>query len=419
MLTKSQALWKRAKKYVASGTMTYSKQAERYVQGMYPEFIEQGRGCYVYDLEGRTYIDYPCGLGAITLGFAEGRVNEAVKRQVDKGSLFSMPSVLEGELAERVNDMFPSMETMRFLKSGSEAVSAGIKIARAYTGRTVVLSNGYHGWHDWSTPLCQMKDGTPEELASTIYEFKYNDLDNLKQLLKSHKVACVVIDPYIFDAPKADYLAALIRLAHRHGALVLFDEVVTGLRWHKFSVQNSYGVKPDLSAFGKGMANGYPISMIGGRREVMRVVEKDCFVSSTFGGELVSIVAALATMRVATDENLPERLEESGLQLISGFNDIAKLYNLDCYMGGSPYRMILHMPTPAHKALFWQECVRSGIIFGGATHTSLAHTSQVIDKTLQVCNEALYFMRDYWDDPSQMLEGKLPQPVFAIQNLRS
>lgn len=418
MQMKSQELWKKAKRLIPSGTLTYSKAPERYVKGVYPIFIEQGRGCYVYSLEGNSYVDFPCALGAITIGYSDSRINEAVKKQVDKGSLFSMPSVLEGELAERINSMIPSMESMRFLKSGSEAVSAGIKIARAYTGRTHVLSYGYHGWHDWSTPVCKKSDGTPTELNSTITEFKYNDLDQLRELLKSNKVACVVLDPYVFDSPNDDYLSKLINMAHRHRALVLFDEVVTGLRWNKFSVQNSYGVKPDLSAFGKGFANGYPISVVGGRKEVMKVVEKDCFVSSTFGGELISIAAALATLRIALDENLPDRLEESGLQLINGFNDIANLYNLPCRMRGAPYRMTLDMPSPAHKALFWQECVKVGVIFGGATHTSLSHTPSIIDTVLQKCNEVLYSIRNYWDDPELILEGNMPEPVFAIQNLR-
>lgn len=404
-------LSKRAAKSIVSQTQTYSKQSCRFVEGVYPEYAISGHGPILNTANG-SYIDYVCGLGTNILGYADPRVNEAVKLQVDNGTLFTLPNEKEILLAEKIKKMIPSIELCRFLKSGSEAVSAGIKIARAYTGRDVVLSNGYHGWHDWSTPITEMRDGTPTTYDSTILPFTYGDLDGLETLLKANKVACVVLDPYIFDAPSPTYLSKLVKISHKYGALVLFDEVVTGIRWSKYAVQNEYGVKPDLTALGKALANGFAISCIGGSKKVMSVLDNGCFVSSTYGGDLVGISAALACLDIVTSEDVPSRLEESGAFLQIGLNDIG----IAC--DGAPFRQRMKFPSVEHKALFWQECVKRGVLFGAAQHTSLSHTSQVIEKTLDVAMEAMLVYRKHFDNPKRALEGKPPKPVLAISNLR-
>jgi glutamate-1-semialdehyde 2,1-aminomutase len=231
-------------------------------------------------------------------------------------------------------------------------------------------------------------------------------------------IACVVLEPYVFSEPENYFLQDIIKLAHRNGALVLFDEVVTGIRWDKFSVQNSYGVKPDLTALGKTLGNGFPISCIGGRRNIMKVLDGDCFVSTTFGGELASIVSAIATLRVAVDSNLPEALYESGMMVMEGFNHYANSIGLDCKCVGTPYRQKLEFPTPEHKALFWQECVLHGVLLGGAQHTTLAHTDPIISRTLNVFKNSLITLKENWSNPKDSLLGKLPQQVIAIQEAR-
>lgn len=409
---KLASLSNRASKVISSGTQTYSRHSCRYVQGVYPDYISHGYGAMLYDLDNRGYIDYVCSLGTNLLGYAHPKVNEAVRHQIEQGVLFSLPHPKEILLAEKIRSMIPSMEMMRFLKSGSEAVSAGIKIARSYTGRDMVLSNGYHGWHDWSTPITDQFDGTPKSCGESILPFEYNDLDDLENKLRYNEVACVVLDPFIFDAPAPDYLDKLIKLSHKFGALVLFDEVVTGIRWAGYAVQNAYKVKPDLTALGKGLANGFAISCIGGKCSIMKVLDEGCFVSSTYGGDLVGISAALATLDIVESEEVPLKLEESGEMLIDGLRHIG--IEMNC----SPFRQRMTFQTPEHRALFWQECMVRGVMFGGAQHTSLAHSIPLVIRTLDIAEEAMKVCRLYADNPMKGMKGKLPKPVSTISNLR-
>lgn len=414
MQNKFAKLYKESKRHVTSATCTYSKSANRYVEGVYPYFIEGGSGAFVYDLEGNQYIDYPCALGAIILGYSHPYVNDRVIHRIKRGNVFSMPSVHETALSKTISKLIPSMEQMRFLKSGSEAVSAAVKIARAYTGKDVILSNGYHGWHDWSTPITPNAAGTPKSYAGSILSIEYNDLASVEAHFKAgYEIAAIVLDAYIFSEPDPSYFEKLIKLAHRNGALVIFDEVVTGIRWKDFAVQNSYKVKPDLTCLGKTLANGIPISCVGGKKKIMDVLNKECFVSSTFGGDLIGIEGALATLKVAMDENLPEKIYESGSMLQDGFDDIAFELDLDAKCIGNPARQQLVFPTKAHKALFWQECVKRGVFLGGAQHTNLAHTDPIISKTLEVFHKSLELIKLNWDNPSKALEGKLPEDVMV------
>jgi len=408
----SEKAWKNARKYIASGVQTYSKAPERYVNGVYPKFIDGGKGCYVYSETGKTYIDYVCALGAITLGYAHPYVDECVAKQMRKGIIFSLPSTLEYTLAKLINSQFPAMEKMRFFKSGSEAVSAGIKIARAYTGRDLVLSSGYHGWHDWSTPITEKRGGTPQVLSNTIESMTYGDIDSIKAKIRTKKVACVVLDAYTFTAPSKDYFKKLINLCHRHGTLVFFDEVVTGIRWQTGSVHTLYGVKPDLVAFGKGMANGYPISVLGGKCGILDVVDNDCFVSTTFGGDLVGITAAIATMKVAKDEALDMHICDTGIDLQAGYNILCDTLKLPTKCSGNPARLRVSFPTTEHKALFWQECVRRGVFLGDAFHTNLSHTNVIIDKTLDVFRQSLNILKKHFHRPGEALLGRVPQSVL-------
>lgn len=411
--SKYAKLYKDSQKNVVSGTCTYSKSANRYVEEVYPYFLEGGSGVFVNDGDGNQYIDYPCALGAIILGYAHPYVNERVCERIKRGTIFSMPSVKEMELAKTISALIPSMESMRFLKSGSEAVSAAVKIARSYTKREVILSNGYHGWHDWSTPITPRNSGTPKSYATSIFDLPYNNLVVTENFLKMGDVAAIVIDPFIFNEPTWDYFDGLIKLAHKYGALVIFDEVVTGIRWPKYSVQGQYGVTPDLTCLGKTLANGIPISCVGGKRKIMEELNKDCFVSSTFGGDLIGIEGALATLRVATDNDLPDRIQESGSMLKDGFNNLAESMSLEASCIGNPARQKLVFPSPAHKALFWQGCLKRGVFLGNAQHTSLAHNESIISKTLDVFKESLEITRLNWGNPKKALEGKLPEEVMV------
>lgn len=401
---------KRASKSIASITQTYSKQPCRFVEGIYPHYVDRGFGCYVWQGD-KKYTDYICGLGTNILGYANPIVNEAVIEQIKEGVLFSFPHPKEVELAELIKSVIPSMELVRFLKSGSEAVSAGIKIARAFTKRDLVLSNAYHGWHDWSTPITENNLGTPKSFKSTIRPFEYDNLSSLEEALMGNDVACVVLEPYVFTEPSQNYLRDMIALSHKYGALVLFDEVITGFRWENFCVQNNYSAMPDLTALGKSMANGFPMSCIGGRADVMSVLDNGCFVSSTFGGDLVGISASLATIKEVVSQNVPEELYLSGKMLQDGLNKIG----VKCIGHPSRQKIVL---SDEHKALFWQECALRGVLFGGAQHTSLAHTLYFIKETLVVANEAMKIVTNHFDFPGRAMKGEMPKLVSTIVNLR-
>ena len=416
MQTKSEKLWQRAKKHIASGTQTYSKQAQRYVQGVYPAFIERGKGAFVFDSDNNAYLDYPCALGANLLGYANDYINDRVKARIDKGILFSLPNQLEIVLAEKLCKLFPSMQKVRFVKSGSEAVSAGIKIARAYTGLDDVISFGYHGWHDWSTPVTEQKLGSPND--GHIFKLEFNNLVQLEQLLRDNAVACVVIDPYVFTEPDKGYYDKLIKLSHKYKALVLFDEIVTGFRWQDWSVQNHYKINPDLSTFGKSMANGFPISVIGGKSKYMDMLDKGCFVSTTFGGELASIEGALATIEFCEKHMVQEHIFETGQLLQEGFNQSAQLFSLPCKCIGNPARLKFEFPSNMHKSVFWQECIKQEVLFGGATHTCYAHSMNLVEKTVSVIERVMKKMKPHWDSIGTLLEGKELEEVSTIAQVR-
>ncbi|KKL47328.1 hypothetical protein LCGC14_2336620, partial [marine sediment metagenome] len=263
--------WKQTTKLIPSGVQTLSKMPSKYVKGVYPIYIEGGSGCYVYDKDFKVYTDYPCALGAITLGYNFRPVTEAVKSQLGDGTLFSLPSYKETELAQTLVDIIPSAEQVRFLKTGSEATSAAIKIARSYTGKKTVLYCGYHGWHDCYTVRTQKNKGIPKEMAYLTQPFKYNDIDSLKRLFERFfDVACVIMEPYVFEKPEDGFLEEVRKLTHKNKALLIFDEVVTGFRTPHMSAQKWLQITPDLSTFGKGMANGFPMACVVGKKKYVK-----------------------------------------------------------------------------------------------------------------------------------------------------
>jgi len=403
-------MWQRTCEVIPDGVMTLSKMPSKHVAGIYPTYLDRGEGAYVYDCNGRKYIDYPCALGAILLGYKNKTVNQAIRSQLAKGTIFSLPHKLETELAEKIVELIPSAEMVRFLKTGSEATSAAVKIARAYTGRNVVFCCGYHGWHDWYNYTTSKNKGA---IYQPVYQFDYNSFNDLDM---SDEVAAVIIEPYILEQPKDNFLQRLRRLCDDNGTLLIFDEVVTGFRTRGYSAQAFFDVMPDLTCLGKPMANGMPISCVCGKREIMKELEGDCFVSSTFGGELLSIAAALATIEVLEKENVIDHIWKMGKKLKGNFNRLAdRVYGMqgvECT--GYPCRLLFKFPTNLHLGLFWQECVKQGILFGYATFINFAHKEKEIDYTIEAIEKALCIVKENWDKPEKALEGEAPQEAFRL-----
>ena len=404
--------WEYQKSVTPNGCQTLSKMPEKHVNGVYPKFIDRAQGAFVYS-EDKEYIDYPLGLGPILLGHNHPVVNRAIENQLKCGTCFSLPSRLEADVATQLIDIFPSIESVRFLKTGSEATSAAVKIARAFTGRDNIVCCGYHGWHDWYNCTTPKRDGVPAMMRKNCKQAKYNDIRSFENKINT-KTAAVIMEPYVLEAPKDDFLKKVEQLCRDNGALLIFDEVVTGLRTPQGSAQKFFGITPDLTCLGKSLGNGMPIACVGGSKEIMDVLEGDCFVSSTFGGELLSLAAAQATLKFWKMNNVDERINEAGQTLKSTFNDMCGSMGIDAKCIGYPNRTFFIFPTEEHKSLFWQECVKQGVLFGYAQFISYAHTQQVINHTCAVMREALVKVQQFWDNPKDGLEGDCASATFRL-----
>jgi glutamate-1-semialdehyde aminotransferase len=412
----------RARRSIPGASQTLSKGADMFVEGAYPAFLQRGQGCRVWDVDGAEYIDYILGLASITLGYAYPAVTDAVARQLGEGSIFSLPHPLEVEVAERLIEVIPCAEQVRFLKTGSEANSAAVRIARAATGRDVVVYNGYHGWADWYAVTTPRSKGIPKDTAHFIAPFNYNDLPSLARALDEHygKVAAVIMEAVLLDAPAPGFLEGVKKLAHDHGALLIFDEIVTGFRWATGGAQEYYGVVPDLATFGKGMANGLPLSALVGRADLGRQFE-DVFVSSTFGGDTLALAAARATMDEYRRRPVIERLWAVGRRFQEGFKRIAAGAGVPADCVGFPVHPKIAFRHPkdetnrALMSLFLQETARRGVLFHFAGfNTSFSHSDADVDESLEACEAALRIVGEAQAEGrvAARLEGKPYGEVF-------
>lgn len=282
----SEALLERALRTIPLGSQTFSKSRTQYPFGVSPYFIERGRGSHVWDVDGNEYVDMISGLCALTLGYCDPDVDAAVKAQLEDGIIFSLPHRLEMEVAEQLVSMVPCAEMVRFGKNGSDATAGAVRVARAFTGRDHVAVCGYHGWQDWYIGTTARNRGVPQATRDLSHTWAYNNIESLDAIFKAHpgQVAAVILEPMNVVEPAPGFLQAVKELTHKHGALLVFDETITGFRYANGGAQQLFGVTPDLATFGKGLANGYPVSAVAGRADVMQLME-EIFFSFTFGGE--------------------------------------------------------------------------------------------------------------------------------------
>jgi glutamate-1-semialdehyde aminotransferase len=329
-VTRCNELYRKAKSLIPGGTQTISKRPERYVPGKWPAYWDRAEGARIWDLDGNEYLDYVMALGPIVLGYNHPAVNEAIAAQLRKGSITSLQSPLEVALAEKLVEHVPSADMVRFMKTGAEATAVAVRIARAYTNRTKVVSCGYAGWHDWwvakgsvgsSRGDASMR-GVPTVLEALICDLKYGDRETLDEVIATQgdEVACIMID--MFEVNDAGGFLRVVRdAADRIGAVLIFDEIITGFRMGLGGAQGLYGVTPDISTFGKAMANGMPVSATVGKREIMEVAA-DLWITSTFGGEALSLAAALATIEELEKPETLARLHDLGHHLEKGLGQL-------------------------------------------------------------------------------------------------
>jgi glutamate-1-semialdehyde 2,1-aminomutase/spore coat polysaccharide biosynthesis protein SpsF len=388
-----------------------------------PVFADHARGPYLWDVEGRRYFDLPMALGPIILGHAHPAVAEAMRAQIDGGITFTLPHPLETVVAEKIVSLVPGAEMVRFAKSGSDATSAAVRAARAITGRDRIAFSGYHGWHDWHIGATSRPRGVPAAVRELSHAFSFNDLDSLDAVLDEHRgeVAAIVLEPAGVHQPTEAFLAGLRERAGTTGALLIFDEVVTGFRLAPGGAQERYGVAADLVCFGKALSNGMPLSAVAGPERFMRVFEEDVFFSGTHGGEVLSLAACAATLRVMEEEDVHSGLWRRGEMLMSAINASARRHGLDDVVmatGAAPRSVVsIAEPDPESgllaRTFVQQEMAKRSVLFNGSNFICHMHTDGDIEHIAAAYDEVLESLANQWPDGlSEALEGPLLAPVF-------
>ncbi len=416
-LSRSRDWWARAEQVIPLGTQTLSKSPTQWVQGVSPIYLQRGQGAHVWDVDGNEYVDYPMALGPVLLGYAEPVVDDAIRRQLRDGITFTLMHPLEVEVAERIVALCPGVDAVRFTKSGSDAVSAAIRASRARTGRDRVLAAGYHGWHDWYIGSTTRNLGVPKVVSDLTDTFVFNDLDSLERALDAHpdEVAAVVLEPSGIDIPAPGYLQAVVDLCRKHGAVSVFDEVITGFRLAPGGARERYGVEPDLSCYGKALGNGMPVAAVAGRGDTMSVFE-DVFFSGTHGGEALSLAAAAAVLDTIADGTVLAEIEVMGRRLRDAMaatvvrHDVGDLVRVS----GEPQRAVITFPLDHDLVLksWTQQCMaRAGVLFNGSMFVCARHTAADVDRAVSAFDTALVAMGS-GEDLANALEGPPVEPVF-------
>jgi glutamate-1-semialdehyde 2,1-aminomutase len=393
----------RALKSIPLGSQTFSKSITQYPLGVSPLYIEKGIGSKVIDVDGNEYIDFVNGLASITLGYCDKDIDQAVIDQLKNGVTFSLPHKLEAEVAEKIINLVPSAEKVRFGKNGSDATSGAIRISRAFTGRDHVAVCGYHGWQDWYIGSTTRNLGVPSSTQKLTHKFQYNNLESLENIFKENKnkIAAVIMEPMNVEFPKDNFLENVKKLAHDNGTVLIFDETITGFRFSKGGAQEYFNVTPDLSTFGKGLANGYALSAIAGRNDIMKKME-DVFFSGTFGGETLSLAAANAVLDKITRNDILSEIAEKGVWLLNKLDALIKDNQFEEYYStaGHPSWSFLLISKGINstdyemKTLFLQEMFKRGILTLGSHNLSSAHDYDDLEKLISVYEEVLPLLVD-------------------------
>ncbi len=328
-----------ALKIIPQATQTGSKRPVAEYDGVMPLTIESGKGCRFTDIDGKEYIDWGASLGPVILGYAYDEVDDAVRKQLEKGTIFGMPSSIEYELAKEMINVIPGIEMVRFLKTGGDVCSAAVRLARAYTGREKIISIGYHGWHDTFMAAIPQFEGIPKVLRDLVISVPFNDLDAVKEVFEKEKdnIAAVITIPFNFEdnPPEEKYFPEIRDLCNKYGSVLIFDEVLAGFRLALGGAIEYHNIQPDLVVYGKAIANGYPLAAFAGKQEIMSCIDKTP-PTTTFGGETMSIAASLATLKIMQRDNVHAELYRKGKIFMDGMEKLIKKYSLPGYLKGIP-----------------------------------------------------------------------------------
>ena len=389
------------------GGVLGARRPSDFIAGEYPIFLESGKGCRLYDVDGNEFIDFLCGYGPIILGYRENEVDEAVYKQIkEKGFCFSLTQKYQNVLAKKIAELVPCAEMSIFLKTGSDATTASIRIARAYTNRIKVMRCGYHGWHDWCV---EMKGGIPSKFYEDVFEFEYNNLKQLEDLLAIHgdETAAIIMTPFghpnhqKMQIPKPGFLEGVRNLSDRYGAVLIYDEIRTGFRLSLGGAQALYGVYPDISVLGKAMANGYPISVVTGKKDVMMAAAEKLFISSTFFPNSEAFIAALKTIEIIERDNVLAEIWKKGEWFMEKIQETIENHDVGAELTGiAPmfYITFKKDESGSYKGKrkdFYTQMIRKGFFFTPYHHAYICyrHTQEDLNLTLSAIDESLEFVK--------------------------
>lgn len=387
----SISLWEQSKKFFVPGGSTISKRADLYPLGAYPIYIHKSKAATVEDIDGNKYIDFISSSGAILLGHAYKEVNQAVVKQLEKGSLHSLlnPSVVK--LAEKICQHIPSAERIRIMKSGADATSGAARIARAYTNRNKIISCHYHGWHDWYFASTTMNRGIADSVKDDIIRCSYGDIASLAEIIKQHPndIAAIIMEPITFEVPPDGYFEALTKLLNKHKILLIFDEIINGFRFGLGGAQTLLGVKPDITCLSKALTNGFPLSIVCGKADILDSTQ-DVVTTITHAEETLSIQAALKVIEILEKLPVVEHIWEIGEYFKTSFNQLSDAYELPIKCVGYPPRLKLifndwnNLSSLSLKSFFLQETAIDGLLVGTQTiYITYSHTKKHVEKAIK------------------------------------
>jgi glutamate-1-semialdehyde 2,1-aminomutase len=431
---KGQKLYLKAKSIIAGGNMLLSKRPEMFLPDQWPSYFSKTKGCKVWDLEGREYIDTLMMPGTNILGYSHPEVDEAVIKIIKDGNMSTLNAPEEVELAEQLIDLHPWAEMVRFARSGGEANSIAIRIARAASGKDNVAFCGYHGWHDWylASNLADSNgldghllpglspNGVPRSLKGSVHPFEYNDFDTLESLVTSKNIGVIKMEVFRNKEPENNFLEKVRKLATDKNIVLVFDECTSGFRKSFGGLHKIYGVQPDMAMFGKALGNGYAVTAVIGRKEMMKAAEST-FISSTFWTERIGSAAGVATLKVMEREKSWENITKTGEMITKQWKDLAKEFDLSITTTGLAALTGFSFKSSnslAYKTFITQEMLKAGYLAATAFYTSTSHTHEIVSGYLAALKPIFAIIKECEEgrDIMSLLEGPIAHNGFKRLN---
>lgn len=433
-MTRNEFYGKKAHELIPAGAHTYSRTDEVFPENA-PRVFDHTKGVYAWDVDGNKFLDFGMACRSVTVGYDFDRISEAAIKMIHNGNTASKASKVEVDAAQTMVDLIPWVDMVKFAKNGSTVTSAATKLARAYTGRKYIVrckEHSFFSYDDWFIGNTVVNAGIPEEIQKLTLQFNYNDIDSVKRVFEAYKgeVACLIMEPVEFEEPKNNFLQEVGKLCKEYGVVYILDEMISGFRWDLQGACKYYGVEPDLVTYGKGMANGFSVTALGGKREIMELgglipgKERVFLISTTHGAEMSGLGAFIETVKVYKELNVTDHIWAMGKKLCSGLTDIAKDLNIEGYFklqGAvcSPNMVFCDKegnPSLEYKTVFVQEMLRQNILLSGVS-LAYQHTDNEIDMTLEAAKNAMKVYSDALNgNVKDFIIGNAIKPVFRKYN---